>query len=618
MSNKNSNPFGDPLDLKALIHQYASEPIPPWEEHYLEIHKTRYRDTLDLLGPGDGQRLLDVGAFPGHLSIAAHHLGFQVSGLTGKAESTTCLNLIEERFSRHRIPIAMADVESDPFPYADEFFDVVLASEIIEHLNYNPYRLLREAFRVLKPGGFILLSTPNLSRLDNRVRRWDGRSIHSEIKGRFYESFSSILSARHIREYTAMELSYMLEGQNKEMYRFEDTQVHFSACSEPAYAWPRLAEAIKRFWPKFRSTLLVKAFRPKRMKLIHPEEVEAVSGLYPVEEHSPDMEGIARILTTPFRWTEGKAELSLPASDAPYQVFFLNLVYLVPESLPPALWTVSLEGKAVTCFGLPPDRMFTQILLALPGDLAQKGEFQISLSGSVWKPEDHPVANDYEFSLNDSRNLGLVVAWDGFLRQDCDSREDLLKRARKEIRLFEQYRSFDLMVNWRRLHHCFDDRWSPLQSLYLLQAEFKSTLSMGNEDWRQLGPGWYFLENWAVGPVRWTSRRAEAYLGTKPGQKHLRLRVFSGESFLGYSVSGTLTLSYSQDRLAFVPLTETTFDLPAGLWTDLVAHFPHKIANPGLIHLVIQTDQSRYPARLIPGSTDTRELGLAVMGLALS
>jgi 2-polyprenyl-3-methyl-5-hydroxy-6-metoxy-1,4-benzoquinol methylase len=612
MSNKDYKFFRDPMDLKALIRQYASEPLPPWEEHYLEIHKARYQDTLDLLGPGDGQRLLDIGAFPGHLSLAAHHQGFQVYGLTGKAESTTCLNLIEERFSRHQIPIAMADVESEPFPYGDEFFDLVLASEIIEHLHYNPYRLLREAFRVLKPEGYILLSTPNLSRLDNLLRLRKGRSVHSEIKGRFYESFSSILSARHVREYTAHELTYMLEWQNKEMYRFSESEVHYSSCLEPPYSWPRLAGLIKRLWPGFRSTLLVKATRPKQIKLIHPEDLEVSDSFYPAEKQGANMEGIAQMLTTPFRWSSGTAEIGLPASEAPYQIFYINLVYLVPWSLAPAYWDIRVGKKSVSQICLAPDRMFTQLRIVLPHDLARLGSFPLVISGNTWRPRDHRGIDDYEFSINDDRDLGLVVGWDGFLREDCDNYETLLAIARRESRLMEYYESIEA-INWRK----YDDRWSHFKNLYLLQADFKPTLSMGKDDWRQLGPGWYFLENWAEGPIRWTSRRAEAYLAVKPGSRQLRVRVFSGESFLGDRVNGSLTLSYSQDRLAFFPLTETTFDLPAGIWTDLVVDLLQMIPSQGLIHLILQVDQSRSPTRLIPGSTDTRELGLAVMGMAL-
>jgi len=604
-------------ELKTIITRYASVPLPPWEEHYLEVHTARFLDTLALLGPGNGQRLLDVGAFPGHLSVAAHYLGYQVYGLTGKAESTTCLNLIEERFSRHQIPIVLADVESDPFPFADEFFDLVLASEIIEHLHFNPFRLLKEAFRVLKPKGRLLLSTPNLARLENLWHLFKERSIHTDLRRRFDEVFSTILSARHIREYTAFDLSYLLEGQDKEMYRFEEVKIHYAACSDQSLAWPRMARLLERFRPRFRSTLLVEAFRPERMILVHPEEVEALQGFYPVEEQEADMQGIARMLTTPFRWTGKTAEISLPASRAPYQVYYFNLVLLVPESLPPALWTVSLADKPLTCFSLSPDRMFTQLRIVLPLESARQGRFQIRFTGPSWKPVEHKAANDFEFSLDDPRKLGLVVGWDGFIRRDCDSFKSLLEVARYEALRMEQYEKFDKGIHWRRLHHGFDDRWSHLQTLYLLQADFKPDLPMGKEDWRQLGSGWYFLENWKEGPIRWTGRQAEAYLIAKRGSRHLRIRVFSGDSRLGTRITGTLKIAYSQDRFSFESIVDDSFDLAAGIWTDLVVKFPQKIPAPGIIRLVLQTDQSRSPARLISGSTDTRELGLVVKGIAL-
>src|SRR4030042_3946835 len=598
-------------ELKALVKQYAGEPLLPWEEHYLDYHSARFLDTLAILGSGQGRRLLDVGAFPGHLTVAAHQWGFQVDGLTGRTESTPSLQMIVDRLSRANILITLNDVESEYFPFPDESFDVVLASEIIEHLHYNPFRLLRESFRVLKPGGRILIPTPNLNRLENLIRMISGRTIHSEISGRFDESFSSILSTRHIREYSASDLAYMLEGQNKEMYRFGKVQVHYSKCLDPPFSRPSLAGLIDRFWPRFRSTLLVEAARLSHIRLIHPEEVEPISGFYPVEEHGSDMDGIARMLTTPFRWTQPEARLNLPASKARYQIFYLNMVYLVPESLPPGWWTISLKGRPITHFSLPPDTMFTTVRIVFQMKDAEQVTFPVVLSGPVWKPADHPVANDYEFSTNDVRNLGVVVGWDGFLREDCDDDEALLKVARREKRYLEECENFDSNIHWRRKHHGYDDRWSHLQALYLHQAEFEPFLQMGKEDWRGLGPGWYFLEKWEAGQVRWTSRRAEVYLSTKPKNRQLYVRAFSGDPLLGERVSGTLKLAYSPDRFSFVPFGETTFDLPAGIWTDLVMNFPQRVPSSGLLCLNLQVDQLRSPAHLIPGSTDTRELGLA-------
>jgi SAM-dependent methyltransferase len=53
-------------------------------------------------------------------------------------------------------------------PYEDATFDIVYSGEVIEHI-YNPDFMLEECYRVLKPGGLIVVSTPNLQAWYNRV-----------------------------------------------------------------------------------------------------------------------------------------------------------------------------------------------------------------------------------------------------------------------------------------------------------------------------------------------------------------------------------------------------------------------------------------------------------------
>jgi 2-polyprenyl-3-methyl-5-hydroxy-6-metoxy-1,4-benzoquinol methylase len=56
----------------------------------------------------------------------------------------------------------------DFLPFRNNYFDVIIAIEVIEHL-YNPDHAVLEAKRLLRPGGFLILSTPNLAWWANRL-----------------------------------------------------------------------------------------------------------------------------------------------------------------------------------------------------------------------------------------------------------------------------------------------------------------------------------------------------------------------------------------------------------------------------------------------------------------
>ncbi|MGC1403765.1 MAG: class I SAM-dependent methyltransferase, partial [Thermodesulfobacteriota bacterium] len=587
-------------EIKELIYQKIGEPLPPWEQEYLNYHAARFADTLDQLGPGEGKRLLDVGAFPGHLTLAAQTLGYQVEALTGTNESARGLENFTARLSSRHIPVALADVEFDIFPFPDQSFDAVLATEIIEHLPFNPYHLLREAFRVLKPKGRIILSTPNLPKLDNLLRFARGRSIYPEIEFPLHKTFKSILIGRHNREYTAQELIYMLEDQNKEMYRFEGTKVSYSMCLDPAFSWAgAIPWVIKRFWPRLQSMVFLTAHRPESLELISPKEVTTI-GFYEAEEHAPDMGSTGRILATPFRWIQGQAEIGLPAGQAEYQLFFLHLVFLAPRYLPPAILTLRIGKACLGRIGLAAGREYVPLRLALPARLAQKGYFNLSLECFTWRPTEHVRGVDYyEFSTIDSRDLGVAVAWDGFLREDLDNYEELRKVARRECRR-------------QRLYEKNEGRWSPLLGLYLIHTEMKPVLSIGPGDWRQLGQGWHPLERWDQGWMRWSGKKSEVYLEPKVQTGQLRIRVYTGDKGLDQEISGTLVVEWAPDRLVFSPLTEKSFALPSDFWTDLAVDLPSSLSPGGLVRILITVDSVRVPARLIPGSLDDRELGLAV------
>jgi SAM-dependent methyltransferase len=101
------------------------------------------------------------------------------------------------------------NVENDRFPYPDGEFDIVIFAEIIEHLLNDPCRVLREIKRVLKPNGTLILTTPNVARLENVARMISGTNIYDPYSG--YGPYG-----RHNREYNRHELDQLLKFEGFE------------------------------------------------------------------------------------------------------------------------------------------------------------------------------------------------------------------------------------------------------------------------------------------------------------------------------------------------------------------------------------------------------------------
>lgn len=99
----------------------------------------------------EGARILDLAAGSGAMSMRLKHLGFE----------PTATDYVPENFRATGIPFQQIDLNTS-FSGAFEqgSFDGIVASEIIEHLE-NPWHFFRQCQTLLKPGGRVILSTPN-------------------------------------------------------------------------------------------------------------------------------------------------------------------------------------------------------------------------------------------------------------------------------------------------------------------------------------------------------------------------------------------------------------------------------------------------------------------------
>jgi SAM-dependent methyltransferase len=80
--------------------------------------------------------------------------------------SVTSVDLYPDRFAMPGMECTYSDL-NNPIPFPSGVFDVVLAVEVMEHLE-SPWRFLREAVRLLNSGGIFIFSTPNVISIPSR------------------------------------------------------------------------------------------------------------------------------------------------------------------------------------------------------------------------------------------------------------------------------------------------------------------------------------------------------------------------------------------------------------------------------------------------------------------
>ena len=103
-------------------------------------------------------RVVDIGCGYGALATTiANVTGVRVRALDVIRQRLTTVRDRPE--ARGHVDLLVADAELG-LPLKDGIADVVVATEVLEHL-HHPERLLREAKRVLRPGGRLILTTPN-------------------------------------------------------------------------------------------------------------------------------------------------------------------------------------------------------------------------------------------------------------------------------------------------------------------------------------------------------------------------------------------------------------------------------------------------------------------------
>lgn len=166
-----------------------------------------------LLGKGRPSRVLDIPCGAGAFTKRLADAGVEVY----PADIENLLRFENALFRK-------ADM-NEALPYGDGFFDALACIDGIEHLE-RPFDFLDECRRVLRPGGSLVISTPNISSIRSRAR-WLMTGHHNKCKTPLDEENPGPL--HHISMLSYHKLRYMLHSRGFSIERIATNRIKAAA-----------------------------------------------------------------------------------------------------------------------------------------------------------------------------------------------------------------------------------------------------------------------------------------------------------------------------------------------------------------------------------------------------
>jgi len=179
----------------------------------------------------------------------------------GKVVGATRIVGIDVEAPRNKyIEFLRFDLNNKGIPLADNSFDLITAIEVIEHLIY-PDNMLRETWRLLKPGGYFVISTPNLASIINRILILMGYMPYFSEPSLEYNA--GLLTRKKMVDKPAGHLRLYTLKAIKELLYFHGFKIQMCYGSPAGFdnRFLRIVEELSKAFPSF-STIIVIAKKP--------------------------------------------------------------------------------------------------------------------------------------------------------------------------------------------------------------------------------------------------------------------------------------------------------------------------------------------------------------------
>jgi 2-polyprenyl-3-methyl-5-hydroxy-6-metoxy-1,4-benzoquinol methylase len=185
-----------------------------------------------------GGRVLDLGSYLGNFSVLCARAGFRVDARDSYARYGSVLEPAADWLRAEGVAV----VDEDD-PEAREPYDAVLLLGVLEHLPHTPRPLLEFVNASLRPGGTLILDTPNLAYLYNREKLARGESIFCPLELQYT---TELPFEGHHREYTIAEVRFLLGVIGHQLLELETFNYSLLAQGRleghDAVAWRRMQE----------------------------------------------------------------------------------------------------------------------------------------------------------------------------------------------------------------------------------------------------------------------------------------------------------------------------------------------------------------------------------------
>lgn len=181
--------------------------------------KRRARKIIEEINPQTEEKIVDLGSGTGYYLFILSNLGVKLY-LTGFDFDERALNEAKELLSDKKINFIIGDLHKMPFK--NNSFDKAISSEVLEHLK-NDVLALKEIYRILKPGGILVVSTPSI----NYPFFWDPINwiLQHFLNTHIKKGFFSGLWSGHIRLYKKEDL----------VNKFKKSGFNIEICEELTY-----------------------------------------------------------------------------------------------------------------------------------------------------------------------------------------------------------------------------------------------------------------------------------------------------------------------------------------------------------------------------------------------